>query len=133
VIEALPRIESTVRRTVAIRPVVVARREDGGRLERVEEAQRLLVKRIAADGRGHGARRPVARLEIAVVNGESEILCVHVGDEVRHANEGLLVRIGQVAPEADRVRLAFLVVVVLAGGSVARECGGRRERAERHA
>src|SRR5215831_16398420 len=43
VVEALERVEAAVRRAVAVGPVVVAGSQDRRRVERIEEALRLLI------------------------------------------------------------------------------------------
>ena len=55
------------------------------------------------------------------MDGEGELLPVHVGDQVRHAHGLLHVVVGQVAPQADRVG----VVAVGADGRAAVVAGRR--------
>ena len=97
------RREAAVGRAVAVGPVVVARREHRRRVERVEVAETLHGKGVAAGCRRDGAGRAVAGLQVAVVNRERELRVVHVGDQVRHAGRRLHVAVRQVAPEPDRV------------------------------
>src|SRR5260370_21557857 len=83
VVEAFERRESSVRRTVAVRPVVVTRREDGRRLQRIEITEGLVIQGVAAScGRDRVGSR-VACLQIPIVGGEREVLRVHVTDKVR--------------------------------------------------
>src|SRR5258706_7047717 len=55
---------------------------------------------------------PYTTLFRSVVDGERELLAVHVGDQVRHADLRLQVRIRQVAPETDRVPAVVIAVLV---------------------
>src|SRR5258706_14851106 len=80
---------------------------------------------------------PYTTLFRSVVDGERELLAVHVGDQVRHADLRLQVRIRQVAPETDRVPavvIAVLVAVALGPGA-GRDCTGEHEagRRQKHA
>src|SRR4029453_12164811 len=79
--------------SVAIGPVVVAGRESGRRLERIEISERLRVDGILTLAR--------TTLEVAIVGGEGEFLGVHVGNEVWHTRGSLDGRVRQGAPEAE--------------------------------
>src|SRR4029434_3491092 len=95
--------------SVAIGPVVVAGRESGRRLERIEISDRLRVDGILTLAR--------TTLEVAIVGREGEFLGVHVGNEVWHTSGSLHGRVRQVAPEADGV------AVPARGGHPAAVCG----------
>src|SRR6267154_152083 len=58
VVETFERRKSSIRRTVAICPVVVTRREDGRRFQRIKITKGLDVQGIAASG---GGGRPRVR------------------------------------------------------------------------
>ena len=102
-VEALERIIPAVRRAVAIRPVVVAGRKNGGRFETVEIPERRRVQRVVA-----GAVR--ALLEVAVMDRERQPLRIHIRDEVRDPDCRLFVGVRQVAPKSDRIRVFFVVI-----------------------
>ena len=68
--------EAAVVRPIAVHPVVVAGREDGGRVERVEPSEGPRVEAVVANGRA------ISCLEVAVVDSEGQCLAVHVGDQV---------------------------------------------------
>ena len=97
-IEPFERPEPAVVRPVAVRPVVVSRREHRWRFEAVQDPQRPFVERIVA-----GAVR--ALLEVAVVHAERQALSVHVGNQVRNAGCLLFRGVGKVAPQPDRYGL----------------------------
>src|SRR5262249_13162989 len=71
------------------------------------------VQRVGADRRGDRARGAVAGLQIAVVSGEGKILRVHVRDNIRDADLGLVVGVGQIAPESDCICASVIVIVAL--------------------
>ena len=52
------------------------------------------------------------------MRGEGKIVTVHVGNQIRHADRRLEIRIGQIAPESDRVGavIVIAVLVVAIGG-----------------
>jgi hypothetical protein len=68
-----------------------------------KKPERLRVERVDAGRGGHRARRPVACLEVSVVDRERDVLRVHVGDQVRHPDHRLEVRVREVSPEADGI------------------------------
>ena len=82
VIEALERVEAAVGWTIAVGPVVVARREDRRRLQRVEVGLRARVERVVA-------RRVRTSLEVAVERRKREPLAVHVRNQVGDTDRGL--------------------------------------------
>jgi hypothetical protein len=77
---------------IAVKPIVVARGEHGGRLEHVSGTQ-------WSSHRGVVTRTVRSLLEVAVVHRERQRLAVHVGNQVGDSNRGLDVRVGQVTPE----------------------------------
>lgn len=93
VVEALEGVVAAVAAPVAIRPLVVAGHVDRGRFERVQAGGGLGVDAVVATR--------AAVLGVPVEHGEGERLAVHVGDEVGHEGRALLLRVGQVAPQAD--------------------------------
>src|SRR6266436_8981491 len=119
VVETFERRKSSIRRTVAICPVVVTRREDGRRFQRIKITKGLDVQGIAASGGGGRVGSRVACLQISIVGGKFKVLRVHVSDQVRHARGGLDVRVGEVAPESNRIHVMPLILVALAFGRIA--------------
>src|SRR5207302_11235883 len=109
-------------RPIATGPAGVARRERCRRAQGTEVRERLRVDVVGA--------RPRPALQIAVVNGEYEVLRVHVGDQIGDAAGRLHRRVREISPEPDGVRLTFLAFfVVVPAESTARK-GGRRHSYE---
>jgi len=53
VVKTLARVEPTVRWTVAVCPIVIARREDSRSLQGVKKTESLRVQSVATGGRRH--------------------------------------------------------------------------------
>src|SRR5262252_9801208 len=113
VIKAFQRIETAVRCTIAVRPVVVAGCESCGRVQRIKKTERLYVHCIGACGWGRRSRYTVARLKVAVVDGKCEFLPVHIHDQVRYPVFRLGIAVRQVTPEADSVRFIVVVSIIV--------------------
>jgi hypothetical protein len=73
--EPLERVVAAVVRTVAVRPLVVARRVHRRRAQRVEVALGAHVEGVVTEA-------PAALLEVADVRGEGEAAAIHVRDQV---------------------------------------------------
>jgi len=86
----------------------------------------LEVESVAACGGSGRVEGGVSGLEIAVVSGERKLMTIHVSDQVWHAGSCLDVRIGEVTPEPDGIRLAFviLVAVLILAEAIGRKSSG---------
>ncbi len=93
--------------TQSLSPVV----KTAGAAQGIEISERLRVERVAARRRRNRARRAVAGFQVAVVRGERQVLRIHVRNQVRHARQRLCIGIGQIAPQADRVRPLVVPVI----------------------
>ena len=64
----------------------------------------------------------VAAFQIAVVDRECDLLLIRVCNQVRHADEGLQVRVRQIAPEPNGINAALgilaLIVLIVGGGGL---------------
>src|SRR5262245_34696166 len=82
-------------------------------MQRVKKTKCLYVHCIGTGGRSRRCCYSIACLKVAVVDGESQFLLVHVLDQVRNPELSLNVAVRHVTPEADSVRLVVVVTIVV--------------------
>ena len=125
VLQPLELVVGAVGGAIAVRPVVVARREERRLLERVEVPERLRVKGVAT---GRGRRRagcPAPGLQVAVMNRERDVRVVHVRDQIRYTGLRLHIGVGKVSPQPDaELECLFVGRAVAADRDSCGECSG---------